>query len=651
MQEIAQGEYSYKIIEVMASQSNRDDNFALKIYGQHLIDAKISLFRSVHGIMRRIMHRNGWILPAVVKVPSVYEEVPRENLAHSRNHRRQFIRPRGVGIPLLYPAKSHITSVLSQRIDLSNPITLGGKYCLETAEFFSGSDFDSVLSVTDDGLSDDDVASEAGSTTSSQKEKKEDRSKKEQKELLGNKGKGRKIPVRLRPVTGNSRMDDYGPAAPAGPNAPPKVPGSGRRVADVEPEDKKEGFEGAQGARVQSRGQVKKIRKEEQNREARYQMERDEAYRILVEKRLQDFAEGKEETDAVPARSDYNFPGGNSDDRTDQIETDTFAPTRVDEGSESDSDGEISIASAPVPKMSKGQRKAAERAKKALREAESDNLPASKKKKNGRQTANQNVEAGKNSNLTAREKLEQEQMLLYRHNLEMQEKKQRDARLLHIQEEMLLQQLEQLREHYPGPIHTNSVDPYYVPADPTIESTRPNVRPATRPLHHRGFPSPGPMFTQSRRYTSTQNPPRHIHVRPPRHSHVSPSTYPYPGPIHTNSVDPYYIPSEQRVRVSQDIDDEVEARRIKYEELVRAAANRRGAANVDYWMLDEDDMDFGTAPPELVREAVDRQDADFWMLDDGEMDFRTAPPPRQTKHTTAPPPRQTKHKPARRARR
>jgi hypothetical protein len=618
MQEIAQGEYSYKIIEVLASQSNRGDSSALKVYGQNLIDTKVSLFHSTHCIMRRIMHRNGWILPTVAKGSSHYEDVPRENPAHYRNHRRQFIRPRVLGGPLLYPVKSHTASILSQSIDFSKPIMLGGKDCLEDAAFMDSDDLDSMLD--DEENEEEGRASDEEGETPEEKEKKIDQSKKEQKELLGNTGGGRKAPVRLRPITGDDRMDDYGPDGGAAPTAP-KVPGEGKlRTADLTPQDREDGWEAQPGNRVASSGSLARTIADARRAQSRADHRALDEYNADLDRRIAEKLKVIGEGNDEPVLTLPDNAEGNWANRIEEEEqTDIFPPTRVDEDSEEDIENDNKNASAPARRKTKGERKAEARNKKLLKEAESDNLPAANMKKSRRQKKQQNAEPGTNSNLTAAQKMHDQQMLLYERTLE-KEKEQHDSRLLHLQEETLrkqalLQQLEQLRQHYPGPIHTNSGDPYYIPSDPT---TRPTVRPAMRPLHHRGFPSPGPMFGSSRRYTSTQNPPRQIHVRPSPHIHVHPSTY--PGPIHTNSGDPYYIP----------------------------AADRRGAADVDFWMLDDGEMDFRTAPPPRqaiypstypgpihTNSAADRRGAtnvDFWMLDDGDMDFRTAPPPRQQIH-------------------
>ena len=136
------------------------------------------------------MHHNGWILPDVTKRPSVCEEVPRENPADFREHRRQFIRRRLLDSPLRKPVKARFASVLSQCIDFSKPITIGGKYCTEDDPFHSLDDYDSLFSNSDGEDISDGGQSDAGSAASSKKgkDKDPDRSKIEQKELLGGTG-------------------------------------------------------------------------------------------------------------------------------------------------------------------------------------------------------------------------------------------------------------------------------------------------------------------------------------------------------------------------------------------------------------------------------------------------------------------------------
>ena len=302
MQDIAQAEYSYKYIDSVVSQSNRHDSASQKAYGQHLIDAKIALFHEVHAVMHRIRHRNGWRLPVVVKRPSAYEEVPREDLVNFKQNQREFIKRPGAA------SRLPLGSLLPQLIDLATPMTLGDHNQCEDSVYWDGGD----SSVGYSDIEEEHGQGGGGLPRPEEVENKwgriQDREdgkgrastdRIQDREFHGN---VRRVGFHGRNQRGNAEADkDRSGLLPrgTGPPAPAPVKPENRPKADVSQEDANEGFEGVVGRRAQSNGQIakdnkrfdaKRFRENEQSQAAfeqrylaRERAAREEAERIAYE--------------------------------------------------------------------------------------------------------------------------------------------------------------------------------------------------------------------------------------------------------------------------------------------------------------------------------------------------------------------------------
>jgi hypothetical protein len=263
MQDIAQAEYSYKYIDSVVSQSNRHDSASQKAYGQHLIDAKITLFREVHTVMHRIRHRNGWRLPAVVKRPSAYEEVPREDLVDFKQNQREFIRRPGAA------SRLPLGSLLPQLIDLATPMTLGDHNQCEDSIYYDGGD--SSVGEKDDNRDGDPYGGGIGPRDDGIDDKGAAAQEALEKRLYGHnhgkindrafrhQGQGRDKALDHHDQ-GKTKMDKSGDnrgglqPTGSGPAAPPPKQENRKPTADLTPQERANGWQGGKGKRVDSKG-------------------------------------------------------------------------------------------------------------------------------------------------------------------------------------------------------------------------------------------------------------------------------------------------------------------------------------------------------------------------------------------------------------